>query len=45
MTALSWIMLVLVGGIVWGGFAAFLALALRREGNRGDSSGIRSESK
>jgi hypothetical protein len=33
---LTWITLLAVGGLVWGGLACFLGLALRRERSRSD---------
>jgi len=34
MTALSWITFAIVAGIVWGGFALLLTLALRKESGK-----------
>ena len=36
MTVASWITLIVVAGIVWGGFAFLLSLALRREAAKQD---------
>lgn len=35
MSALALAVMVVVCGVVWGGFAVLLVLALRREGSRG----------
>ena len=34
MTPVAWITFALVGGLVWGGFAALLVRALRAEGRK-----------